>query len=143
MTTLKKLCLFSAIIGLFLALCAGLGGCTDLQAKGPMSKYIDAETLNAQVRIASTQPDVAIADNALVFDTIYGHATVNWFAYAFGPKQVFCTAVIYVDLQKKAAQGDNFRRQAATQPAETASWKKVLELEKTWLENIKKERDGR
>lgn len=133
---------------LLLCLVLVCAGCSGLQAKGVTAKAIDADVRVMQARIASTQPDVDLADNSARFDYYYNTTTVNWFAYAFGNKTIYATPTIYSDLQGIAARAHEFHRRqmesttrpAAVLPGQVQGW---LMIEADWMNEIKNMKDGK
>lgn len=126
------------------------GGCSDLQAKPATARLIDIDTERMfQVADVADQA-VALEWNATRFDFYHQTATVNWFAYAFGDKTIYCTPTIYGDLMQKAVLSDEYDRRmhaaaASTQPATAPAVNPSLWLlkESIWMQNIQRERFGK
>lgn len=123
------------LIGLLLA------GCSGLIASHSIAPQIDTDAALMTARVTTTQPAVALADNAKAFDGYYATATINPFAFWFGPKQLLVNATIYADLQGKAIRADEYASRAASQPA-LVNNRSRLQMESEWMHNIKREKDG-
>jgi hypothetical protein len=129
-----------------LTLCLPLilaAGCTGLTAKTDTAKAIQADAVLMKARIASTQPAVDLALNAVEFRTFYDGATVNVFTYLFGSKTIYCTAKIYGDLQGMAVRADEYSTRAQTQPASQPSNATRLKNESAWMDALERERTGK
>lgn len=133
---------FLAMICAIVFLLVTILGCNGIVAKGPTSAAIDADVVVMQQRIAATQPAEALASNAERFKVYYDTATVNFFAYLLGGKTIYCTPVIYSDLQGKAVRSAIYveRIRTSTQPVNSKLW---LECESTWMLNIFREKAGK
>jgi hypothetical protein len=129
----------------FLLLCLPLifaVGCTGLTAKTDTAKAIQADAVTMKARIASTQPAVDLALNAVEFRTFYDGATVNLWSYLFSGKTIYCTAKIYGDLQGMAVRADEYSTRAQTQPASQPSNATRLKNESAWMDALERELKG-
>lgn len=124
-----------------------LASCSGLIAKPDTARQIGDDVYLMTARVGTTQPAPAIAENAVRFEFYHDTATVNLWAYLFGPKSLYVTAVIYGDLEKKAALSAEYDRrmkastQPSTQPVATnpTYW---LNAEAVWMTNILRELKG-
>jgi len=123
---------------LFMSIC---GGCSGVDAKAAMSKEIDGNVGLSVSRECSTQPVSALADNAAAFNRYVEVATVNPFAYWFGPKLMLVTPGFYQSLQKAADLSNQNLRRATTRPTMTQipEW---LDNEAIWMTDVQAKKNA-
>lgn len=105
---------------LALGVLCGAVGC-QFNVKGGFGAKIDAESAYARAVLATANLPAAdartyIVQHAPFLTETYETSTVNYFAWAFGPAQVWTTAVIYNDLAAMSAWSRSAVLRAATQP---------------------------
>ena len=131
-----------AFVGLMLM------GCSDLQARGPMTVAIDTNAQAAAelkpLALAGTltvdKCVVTMAENAAAFKSYADAKTTNFFAYAFGDKTIWCSPTYAVLLDKTAELAAETQTQATTRPA---AWgNAIVTYESSVLIKVKQAKDG-
>jgi hypothetical protein len=120
-------------------------GCTDLIAKGPTAKAINADVdlARAAVPLAGEPATLALERQAGRFAYYHETATVNFFAYLFGRPTIYCTPKLYTNLMMMEVQAEQTAADARAgefSSTDTAFW---TGIELRWFEQIKRERDGK
>lgn len=137
-----------AIIVLLAAgLAVAAGGCGSMLATGPMAEKIELKANQAKVQLdeldgmTADQLKASVAANAQTLGEYYQTATVNWFAYRFGDKQIYVSMTLWMRLREEAIQSENHAAYAAQTEQPTDNQVEILRqlagMELTWLSRWK------
>lgn len=104
-----------------------LPGCTSIIARGNAAKMIESEAVVATGTVEAArvgpifmEPSEAVSrvqGNAQAFRRWADTATINLFAYLFGPKEILATAKWYGHIQRNAIRAEEDAKRATTRPA--------------------------
>jgi len=140
------------LLAVMLLGCLVVGGCSGLQARGPMVAKIDGNAkaaLSVILRITETpMTDAEAVDylnaNAATFAEYANAKTVNWFAYAFGDKTIFVTGEYATRLDVAKVLSEETALRASLDPQPTNDWMNAaVKKECAVLVAIRDAKDGK
>lgn len=143
-----NLAILAAVVSIMLSMVVMAPGCSGLQASRELSMKIDANaalgTANMATVVALSMPldqaKAEIVNNAARFQSYADAKTVNYFAFLFGGKAMWCNGVYaplidnYAVLAQESAKRLNLYDQASANA--------LLQREYAGLQKIKNAKDG-
>jgi hypothetical protein len=140
------------LLAVLLLGCMVVGGCSGLQARGPMTAKINGNAdaaiavilRSAMSPLTDTEAIGYLSENATKFAEYADAKTVNWFAYAFGKKTIFVNGEYATRLDIAKALSAETVSRALADPVPANAWLNVaVQKECTVLIDIRDAKDGK